>query len=42
MIRKRVEALEQAAAQRYSIDTENDVVMNPAPALPLAIEPPPH
>jgi len=42
MIRKRVEALEQAAAQRYSIDAENDVVMNAAPALPLAIEPPPH
>jgi len=41
MIRKRVEALEQAAAQGYSIDTENDVVMNAAPALPLAIEPPP-
>ena len=42
MIRKRVEALEQAAAQGYSIDTENAVVMKPAPALPLAIEPPPH
>jgi len=42
MIRKRVEALEQAAAQGYSIDTENNVVMNAAPALPLAIEPPPH
>jgi len=42
MIRKRVEALEQAAAQWYSIDAENDVVMNAAPALPLAIEPPPH
>jgi len=42
MIRKRVEALEQAAAQGYSIDPENDVVMNAAPALPLAIEPPPH
>jgi len=42
MIRKRVEALEQAAAQGYSIDAENDVVMNAAPALPLAIEPPPH
>jgi len=42
MIRKRVEVLEQAAAQGYSIDAENDVVMNAAPALPLAIEPPPH
>ena len=42
MIRKRVDALEQAAAQGYSIDAENDVVMNAAPALPLAIEPPPH
>jgi len=40
MIRKRVEALEQAAAQGYAIDAENDVVMNAAPALPLAIEPP--
>ena len=42
MIRKRVEALEPAAAQGYYIDAENDVVMNAAPALPLAIEPPPH
>jgi len=42
MIRKRVEALEQAAAQRYSIDAENDVVMNAASTLPLAIEPPSH
>jgi len=42
MIRKRVEALEQAASQGYSIDAENDVVMNAAPALPLAIEPLPH
>jgi len=42
MIRKRVEGLEQAAAQGYSIDAENDVVMNAAAALPLAIEPPPH
>jgi len=42
MIRKRVEALEQAAAQGYSIDAENDVVMNAAPALPLALEPSPH
>jgi len=42
MIRKRVEALELAAAPGYSIDAENDVVMNAAPALPLAIEPPPH
>jgi len=42
MIRKRVEALEQAAAQGYSIDAENDVVMNAAPALPLAIEPTSH
>jgi len=41
MIRKRVEALEHAAPQGYSIDAENDVVMNAAPALPLAIEPPP-
>jgi len=41
MIRKRVEALEPAAAQGYSIDVENDVVMNAAHALPLAIEPPP-
>jgi len=42
MIGKRVEALEQAAPQGYSIDAENDLVMNVAPALPLAIEPPPH
>ena len=42
MIRKRVEALVLAAPQGYSIDTENDVVMNDALALPLAIEPPPH
>jgi len=42
MIRKRIEALEQASPQWYSIDVENDVVMNAAPALPLAIEPPPH
>jgi len=42
MIRKRVEALEQAAAQGHSIDAENDVVINAAPALPLEIEPPPH
>jgi len=42
IFRKRVEALEQAAAQGYSIDAENDVVMNAAPALPLPIEPPPH
>jgi len=42
MIRKRVEALEQAAAQASSIDVENEVVMNPPHALPLAIEPPPH
>jgi len=42
MIRKQVEALELAAAHGYSIDLENDVVMNAAPALPLAIEPPPH
>jgi len=42
MIRKRVEALEQAAAQAYSIDAENDLAMNAAPALPLAIEPPSH
>jgi len=42
MIRKRVDALEQAAAQGYSIDAENDMVMKAAPALSLAIEPPPH
>jgi len=42
MIRKWVEALEQAAAQGYSLDPEKDVVMNAAPALLLAIEPPPH
>jgi len=42
MIRKRVEPLEQAAAQGYSIDTKNDVVMNAAPTLPLSIDPPPH
>jgi len=42
MIRKRVDAFEQAAAHRYSIDAENDVVMNAAPAIPFAIEPPPH
>ena len=42
MIRKRLEALEQAPAQGYSIDAENDVVMNAAPTLSLAIEPPPH
>ena len=41
IIRNRVEALESAAAQGYSIDAENDVVMNAAPALSLAIEPPP-
>jgi len=42
MIRKWVEALEQTATQGYSIDAANDLVMNAAPALPLAIEPPPH
>ena len=42
MIWKRVEGLEQAQAHGYSIDAENDVVMNAAPALPLAIELPPH
>jgi len=42
MIWKRVEALEQAAAQGCSIDAESDVIMNTAPALALAIEPPPH
>jgi len=42
MIRKGVEALEQAAAQVYSIDAENDMVMNAAPDLPLGIEPLPH
>jgi len=41
MIRKRVEALEQAASHRYSLDAKNDIVMNAAPPLPLAIEPPP-
>jgi len=41
MIRKWVEALEQAAAHGYSIDTENYVVMNTPPTLPLVIEPPP-
>jgi len=42
MIRKWVETLEPAAALRYFIDAENDVVMNTAPALPMAIEPSPH
>jgi len=42
MIRKRVEVLEQGAAQGYSIEAENDVVKNAAPACPLAIAPPPH
>jgi len=42
MIRKPVEPMEHGAAQGYSIDAENDVVMNAAHALPLAIEPPPH
>ena len=42
MSRKSVEALEQAAAQGYSIDAENEVVRNAGPALALAIEPPPH
>jgi len=42
MIQKQVEALEYAAAQGYSIDAQNDIVMNVAPALPLAIEPPPY
>jgi len=42
MIRQRLDALEQAAAQGYSIDAENDVVMNAAPALPVAIESPPY
>jgi len=42
MIRKWVNALEEAAAQGYSIDAENDVLMNAAPALPLTIEPAPH
>jgi len=42
MMRKLVEALEQVAAQVYSIDAENDVVMNTTPALPLAIQLPPH
>jgi len=40
MIRKRVEAVEQAAANGYGIDAENEVVMNAAPALPLVIESP--
>jgi len=30
MIRKRVEALEKAAAKGYSIDADNDVVMKAA------------
>ena len=34
MIQKQVEASEQAAAQGYSIDPENDMVMNAAHALP--------
>jgi len=34
--------LEQATAQGYAIDTENDVIMNSAPPIPLAIERPPH
>jgi len=42
MIWNRVEALEQAPAQGYSIDAENNVVINAAPALPLGIEPPSH
>jgi len=42
MIWKRVEALEQAAAQGDSLDDENDIVMNAFLSLPLAIEPPPH
>jgi len=42
MIWKRVEAWEQATAQGHSIDSENDSVMNAAPALRLAIEPPSH
>jgi len=42
IILKRVEALAQAAPQGYSIDAENNVVMNAAPALHLAIQPPPH
>jgi len=42
MIQKWLEALEPAAAQGCSIDVENDVVMNAAPALPLAIESPSH
>jgi len=33
MILKRVEALKQAAAEGYSFDAENDVVMNATPAL---------
>jgi len=36
------EALEQAPAQGYFIDAENNVVINAVPALLLAIEPPPH
>jgi len=42
MIQKQVEVLEQPAAQGYSIDTENNVVMNAAPALPLTPDHPPH
>jgi len=42
IIRKWVEVLEPAAAQGYSMDPENDVVMNAAPPLPFIIEPPSH
>jgi len=41
IIWKQVESLEQATTQGYSIDAENNIGMNAAPALPLAIEPPP-
>jgi len=37
IFRKRVEALELATAQGYSIDAENDVIMCSAPAFPLAL-----
>jgi len=41
-IRKPVEALELAAAQGYAIGAENEVIMNSAPALLLAMELSPH
>jgi len=42
MIRKQGEPLEQAAAQGYCLEAENNIVMNTAPACSLTIEPPPH